>query len=97
MRKFVLSFLLVTSACATSQTTGPGGKANVFYVKKDIAAAIDASPGEAGPRKIVSMGETTTAKAVVYTDAADGRREETWVRGASGWTMSEGKVVSAAK
>lgn len=97
MRNFVLSCLLATSACATSQTTGPGGKANVLYVKKDIAAAIDAAPGEAGPRKIVSMGATTTEKAVVYTDAADGRREETWVRGPSGWTMTDGKVVSAAK
>jgi hypothetical protein len=97
MRNLVLLFLLTTAACATSQTTGAGGKANVLYVKKDIAAAIDASPGEAGPRSIVSMGATTTDKAVVYTDAADGRREETWVRGPSGWTMTEGKVVSAAK
>lgn len=95
MRKLMLSFLLATTACATTST---GAKpVNVYYVRADIKAAIAASPGDAGPRAIVSMGHVAADRAVVYTDAKDGRREETWVKGSAGWTLSEGKIVTAAQ
>lgn len=96
MRTLLFSLVLAATACA-SNSAGPGGKVNVYYVRQDIKSAIEASPGEAGPRSIVSMGAVTNDRAVVYTDAKDGRREETWVRGANGWTMTEGKVVSTAR
>ncbi len=57
---------------------------------------MSSQPGEAGPRAIASMGRVSADRATIYTAARDGRREETWVKGPSGWAMTEGKLVTAA-
>lgn len=63
----------------------------------EIKDRIAAEPGEAGPRKIVSMGKVRADAAVVYTEQpGQPRREETWVRGANGWALSSAVAVEGA-
>lgn len=63
----------------------------------EIKHTIDKSPGEPGERSIISMGRVTADSAVVYTDnPSKERREESWVRGPSGWTLSGSKSLASA-
>ncbi len=85
MRHFILAFLLATSACATSGTTGANHPTNVAHVRLAIAAAMQKQAPE---RTIASMGKTTDERAVVFTKTKAGaRQEETWVRDGSGWRL----------
>lgn len=93
MRNILFLLALATSACATSAPGRPS--TNVYFVRKDIEAAITANPGKAGVRAVYSMGAVSNDRAVVYTESDGERSEETWVRGPDGWTMADGKVVDA--
>jgi len=72
---------------------------NVASVRNDINSTItrDAESGHTTSRFIVSMGHTTNDSAVVYTQASktSPRREETWVRDASGWKMKDAKDLAS--
>ena len=94
MRAVLLSVVIAITACAHSSGPRP---INVHAVRVEIKGTIEASPGEHGPRAIVSMGKVTAESAVVYTDSPTGRHEEVWVKSASGWTLRESRSVAAAR
>ena len=94
MRSVLLSIVLSISACASTQATGTR-PVNVHSVRVAIADRIEAAPGDAGPRAIISMGKVTSASAVVYTEpAGGGRHEETWIKGPAGWELQESRDVA---
>jgi len=88
MRALLLG-LVFTVACAANQKF-----VNVAAVRTDINQTI-AKDGSSH-RYIVSMGHTTDASAVVYTQTAKDspRSEETWEKGAGGWTLKDSKVLA---
>jgi hypothetical protein len=93
MRAVLLSIALSITACA--HTSGPRA-INVHAVRVAIADTIEASPGDAGPRSIISMGKVTADSAVVYTESPTrSRHEETWIKGPSGWTLQDSRDVAA--
>ena len=94
MRAVLLSIVLTITACAHTSGSRP---INVHAVRVEIADTIESSPGEHGPRSIVSMGKVTADSAVVYTDSSTGRHEETWQKGDGGWTLRESRSVAAAR
>jgi len=98
MRSFIIGCVVVSSlslaACAHSSS---GARPiNVHAVRVDIKDTIAEHPGEPGPRAIISMGKVTNDSAVVYTEAQGGpRREETWVKTGSRWTLSGAREIGA--
>ena len=95
MKAVIFAFLVSLTACA-STSSGPR-RINVHAVRMEIKHTIEASPGDAGPREITSMGKVTTDSAVVYTATPVGRREETWVKGPQGWALNDARDVAAAR
>jgi hypothetical protein len=93
MRTFVFAVALsFAAACAHGQTG-----INVHAVRMDIKDSIASNPGEPGPRAIISMGKVTNDSAVVFTErSGQPRHEEHWVKGPSGWSLSEARPVDAA-
>jgi hypothetical protein len=95
MKALLFSFVIALTACAHSTGARP---VNVHSVRVAIKGRIEAMPGNAGPRAIISMGKVTETSAVVYTEsAAHLRLEETWVKGASGWTLQDSHNVATAQ
>ena len=95
MKAVLFSVVLAVTACA--HTAGPR-PINVHSVRVAIKGRIDAAPGDAGPRAIISMGKVTEDSAVVYTESQNhSRLEETWVKGPSGWTLQESRHVATAQ
>jgi hypothetical protein len=80
--KFLLAIVL--AGCAAPQT-----HVNVAHVRDDIGDVI--AHDNSNPRSIVSMGHTTVEAAIVYTQSGASRHEESWVHGASGWTLANTK------
>lgn len=81
MRSVILSILFVT-ACAHSSGPRP---VNVAAVRSQINGTIAA---ESGDRTIHSMGKVGGDRAVVYTTASDGsKQEETWVKSGDSWKL----------
>ena len=82
MRSFLIA-LVFAGACAHS-STGPE-PVNVAAVRGAINAKItEQSDG----RTIRSMGKTSNDRAVVYTLAKDGtKQEEVWVKTGGSWTL----------
>ena len=79
MRSFLM-VLLFAGACAHS-STGPQ-PVNVAAVRNEIKVKLDDG------RTIQSMGKTSNDRAVVYTAAADGsKQEEVWVKSGGTWTL----------
>jgi len=90
MRSLFFVIAVSLSACATTQ--GPS-HANIPLTRHQIDDAIAA---EHGDRKINSMGKVTDDRAVVYTTAADGtRQEETWVKSGGAWKLENKTAISA--
>ena len=87
MRALLLG-LVFTVACAANQKF-----VNVAAVRTDINQTI---AGSSNHRTIVSMGHTTETSAVVYTQAGKDspRSEETWEKGAGGWSLKDTKVLA---
>jgi hypothetical protein len=86
MRKFIFAVALF-SACAQSIT---GTHPNIPATRHDIQVVID---HDGSGRKIVSMGNVTHDKAVVYTQTGKDeatRHEETWVKSGDGWKLETG-------
>lgn len=91
----VLAALLATSSLAGCAHTATGvHPINVAAVRASIKSSIAAEPGAAASRTIYSMGAVSSERATIYTEAADGRREEAWVQSGSGWTLEDSKVVA---
>ena len=61
---------------------------NIAAVRHEIADEIHDA------RAIVSMGRVTDTSAVVYTDRAGERQEETWTRTSSGWKLDHAVAVT---
>jgi len=81
MRTIIFAALL--SACTTSVT---GGRVNIPATRHAIQTEIG------GERSIVSMGNVSDDKAVVYTQVgkdASTRREEVWVKTGDHWAPSQ--------
>jgi hypothetical protein len=81
MRTIIFAVLL--AACTTSVT---GGRVNIPATRHDIQTEIGTD------RAIVSMGNVTEDKAIVYTQVgkdASTRREEVWVRSGDKWTPNQ--------
>ncbi|NVB77485.1 MAG: hypothetical protein HOV81_03740 [Kofleriaceae bacterium] len=99
MKAVVFAFIVSLSACATTSTTSQSKShpVNVAAVRTEIKSAIEAAPGDAGPRTIYSMGKVTQESAVVYTEASSGRHEEMWMKGPQGWKLNESHAVAAAR
>lgn len=93
MRSIFLVIALSTAACATTSTNS-AGHTNVAAVRSEINNTIKAQNGE---RSIYSMGKTTPDRAVVYTSAKDGtKQEETWVKDAGAWKQEGSTKLSGA-
>lgn len=93
MRSFLLAIVL-SSLVGCAHSSSGAKPINVHAVRMEIKGQIEASPGDAGPRQIVSMGKVRADSAVVYTERpGQPRREETWVRGANGWTLSSAVAI----
>jgi hypothetical protein len=91
MRSLLLAILL-SSACATTQSTKPGAPVNVATVKNEINGAIHAQRGE---RSIYSMGKTSYQRAVVYTESKAGvKQEETWVKSGDTWRLENATALT---
>lgn len=88
MKTVIFATVLSLAACATPSSPR---RINVHAVKVDIQRSI----GDG--RTITSMGKVTEDSAVVYTETAAGRREETWNRKASGWSLGESREIAAAR
>jgi hypothetical protein len=81
MRTIIFAVLL--AACTTSVT---GGRVNIPATRQAIQTEIGAE------RSIVSMGQVTDDKAVVYTQVgkdASTRREEVWVKSGDHWAPNQ--------
>jgi hypothetical protein len=52
------------------------------------AQAMDPTSKLPSTRKITAMGRVTSDRAIVYTRPGAAPLEETWVRGADGWTLA---------
>jgi hypothetical protein len=95
MKALLFSFVVALTACAHSNGPRP---VNVHSVRVAIKGSIESSPGNPGPRAIISMGKVTETSAVVYTESSSHvRLEETWVKGSSGWTLQESRSVATAQ
>lgn len=92
MKSVMFAVLLSLGACAT---TSSSSRINVHAVRVDIQRAIGDSPE--GDRRIVSMGKVTGESAVVYTEAGAARREETWSKSPSGWSLRDSREIAAAR
>ena len=90
MKSVMFAVLLSLGACAT---TSSSARINVHAVRVDIQQAIGDSPD--GDRRIVSMGKVTNESAVVYTETGAARREETWSKSASGWSLRDSRDIAA--
>jgi hypothetical protein len=94
MRSVLLAVVLSIVGCATSSGTTGARPVNVHVVRMEIKSEIESTPGEAGPRKIVSMGKVRAESAVVYTQReGQPRQEETWAKGPTGWTLTNAVAV----
>jgi len=93
MRTIILVVLL--AACSQSVT---GRHVNIPATRHAIQDAIhkDAASHPEAARSVMSMGQVTEARAVVYTqrgnDAAT-RREEVWVKSGQQWTLDQNGVA----
>lgn len=91
MRSLLLAVVL-SSACATTQSTKPGAPVNVALVKHEIDDTIKAQHGD---RAIHSMGKTSYERAVVYTTSTAGvRQEETWVKTGDTWRLENATAIT---
>ena len=90
-----LIFALLISACASSVT---GQHVNIPATRHAIqdAIAADAASHPEAARSVISMGQVTDARAVVYTQRgsdASTRREEVWVKAGDRWTFEQNGVA----
>ncbi len=91
MRSLLFAVLL-SSACATTQSTSPNAPVNVAAVKHEIDDTIQAQHGD---RSIHSMGKTSRDRAVVYTTSKAGvKQEETWVKTGDTWRLENATALT---
>ena len=83
-------FAVVLSACTTSVT---GGRVNIPATRHAIQTEIGSE------RSIISMGNVTDDKAVVYTQVgkdASTRREEVWVKTGDHWAPGQAPAAPSS-
>ncbi len=86
MRNFIavsiIAGLALGTGCATSGANRP---INVAAVRHDINDTIQSTNAD---RSVTSMGKVSAERAVVYTTAKSGQRqEEVWVKSNGTWTL----------
>lgn len=96
--RIAVSLALALGACApavTTSSTTASHPVDVAAVRREIKGEIarDTSGRLQAARPIVSMGHVTRELAVVYTDSAGTRYEETWVRSGAAWTLKDAQPV----
>jgi hypothetical protein len=73
--------------------TGARRTSDFRYETVDGAPVADAAARLPSSRRIKVMGRIRPERAVVYTQPADSKLEETWVREPDGWKLSSVKEL----
>jgi hypothetical protein len=95
--RFLLSILLLSSACASTIGGGPptsSGRVNVASARHEINETIQQTTND---RSVTSMGKVTAVTAVVYTTTRTGtRQEEAWTKASGSWKLDKASAVGGA-
>lgn len=95
--RFLLSILLLSSACASTVGGGPAtssGRVNVASARHEINETIQQTTND---RSVSSMGKVTADTAIVYTTSRTGtRQEEAWTKASGNWKLDKASAIDTA-